>query len=124
MQISSSSGQPLLIEITTAPPAPPPCTGTRSFYVDPGGRVIARTRLTAHLTVDAAFSQPMLKCWGEEKMIDAQPGIALPTPPLVVPESVHRLVGMKRAQRVGPTLVKQLAIGGAGFRLDQRVVLP
>src|SRR4029077_18626949 len=51
-----------------------------SFYVDPGRRMIARALRTAHRAVDAAFSQPMLKRRGEEKMIDAQPGIALPTP--------------------------------------------
>src|SRR5215207_4247236 len=92
--------------------------------LDPGGGVVAGAFAAAFLAIDAAFLQSRAERGRQQKVIDAQAGIALPAPPLVVPEGVHRLVGEQGSERIGPALGDQLGIGRASLRLHQRVVLP
>ena len=56
-------------------------------------------------------------------MVDAETGVARPGAGGVVPEGVEPLlVGVERAQRVGPALVDDAAEGGLAFGLEQRVI--
>jgi hypothetical protein len=57
-------------------------------------------------------------------VIETQAAIAFPKVPLVIPERVHRLLGMKRANRVVPALREKTLIGGAALRLQQGVTIP
>src|SRR5918995_655079 len=99
-----------------------PRSGKSLAQLDPGGGVVAGALAAALLAIDAAFLQPRAERRRQQKMIDAQAGVALPAPPLVVPEGVHRLVGEQGSERVGPALRDELGIGRASLRLHQRIV--
>src|SRR5437868_6254267 len=94
------------------------------FKLDPGRRMIARPFPPPHLAVDVGGNQPRGRVGAEQEMVDAQPGIARPGVPPIVPEGVDRLCGVEVADGVGPALLQQPGISGAGLRLHQRVVEP
>ena len=66
--------------------------------------MVARTVLAAHPFVDASVNQAPSQIGTEEKVIDSQFGVALPALSIVVPEGIHRLIGMQCADSVGPPL--------------------
>ena len=57
-------------------------------------------------------------------MVQPKPCVALPSLPLVIPERIDALSGIEVADRIGPALFHQCAIGCAGCWLDQRVLRP
>ena len=78
--------------------------------LDPGRRVVARFLLAPRPFVDAGASQPVGGLGRAQQMVDAEARVALPAAGGVVPEGVELLlVGMERAQRVGPALVDDAA---------------
>jgi DNA polymerase-1 len=58
--------------------------------------MIAGSGLAAHIAIDTGRFEPGGDFGAEQKMIEAQPGIARPTVPQVIPEGVHGRVGMLR----------------------------
>src|SRR6202035_5902432 len=60
----------------------------------------------------------------QKNVVKAQSGIALPAIPHVVPEGVHWLLRMERADRVDPTLREKMSVGSAALRLQKRVLVP
>ena len=90
----------------------------------PDRGMIARVLLAAHVAIDPGILQSLGEQRAQQNMIEPQAGVALPPVPHVVPEGVDALVGMERAQRVGPALLDKAGIGGAALGLHQRVVIP
>ena len=60
----------------------------------------------------------------EQRVVDADAGVALEAVPPIMPEGVDALVGMERADRVGPTLRDQLGELLARFGREQGVLGP
>src|SRR5690606_33930308 len=86
----------------------------------PRRRVVAGAFPAAHLAVDAAALELAHEIFAEEEVIEAQARVPLPAVPHVVPERIERrLVRIEPAQRVGPALLEQRSIGGAGGGLHQ-----
>src|SRR5206468_2998411 len=57
-------------------------------------------------------------------MVDAQTGVAAVSISEIIPEGVYPLVGMELSEGIRPTLRKKVAIGGADFRAEKRVIQP
>ena len=57
-------------------------------------------------------------------MVNAQPGVAAVGISEIIPEGVYPLVGMELSEGIRPTLRKKVAIGGADFRAEKRVIWP
>src|SRR4051812_46074427 len=76
--------------------------------LDPGRRMIARTREPAHVAVDAGSSQALGQWWAQQQMVDAQVGIAGERIAPVFPERVDALLGMELADGVDPALFERL----------------
>ena len=57
-------------------------------------------------------------------MIETEAAIAFPALPHVIPERVHRFLGMERANGVGPALREKDLISRAALRLQQGVAIP
>ena len=55
-------------------------------------------------------------------MVDAKPRVALPPVSLVIPERIHRRIGMHCADRIDPTLIKNTPKQSARLRLHKRVL--
>jgi hypothetical protein len=89
---------------------------------DPRGRVIARAFEPPHLSVNTGFNEAFGSFWVEQQMIDAKPGIAWPPVSHVVPEGVHRRIGMQFAHSVDPALVENAPKQGARLRLYKSVL--
>src|SRR5436309_3435042 len=70
----------------------------------PGRRVIAGLGLAAHPAVHARLKQARRELTGQQQVVDAQAGIALPVLAEVIPEREDRLVGIELPDRVGPAL--------------------
>ena len=70
----------------------------------PYGRMIACAFHSAGVAVDASLLHALSQRGTQQKVIETQAAIAFPTVPLVIPERVHRLLGMKRANRIAPAL--------------------
>ena len=62
-----------------------------------------------HLAVDAGGDQAAGKERAQQQVIDAQTGVAGKGVPEIFPECVDPLIGMQRAQRVGPALRDEAA---------------
>eukprot|EP00456_Euglypha_rotunda_P031682 TRINITY_DN24634_c0_g1_i2.p1 TRINITY_DN24634_c0_g1~~TRINITY_DN24634_c0_g1_i2.p1 ORF type:complete len:153 (+),score=19.07 TRINITY_DN24634_c0_g1_i2:12-470(+) len=56
-------------------------------------------------------------------MVDAKARVARPAIRLIIPEGPDAAIRVATEDRVGPAVSQQAAIGGAAFRLHQRVVL-
>jgi exodeoxyribonuclease-3 len=61
---------------------------------------------------------------GETSWNGVATGVAFPSLPLVIPEGVHRLFGMERANGVGPALREKVLIHCAALGLQKGVKLP
>src|SRR6185437_1546122 len=96
----------------------------RAVKFDPGRRVVARLLPAAHAAVDARRVQTCGGGRAEQKVIDAQAGVARVSVPKIVPKGVDALAGMKGAQSVGPTLRDQAAKGFANLDAEQGVIDP
>ena len=73
---------------------------------------------SANVTIDVCISKPIRKQAAHEQMIQTHPGVASPCIAQVVPERVHRFVGMQRVDRISPTLRQKAArqaARGAGW---------
>ena len=80
--------------------------------------MIAGLLSSSHVTIDAGTLQTLFQIGAEQNVIDAEPAIALPALPHVVPERVHRFFGMERANGVGPALREKVLIRGAALWLQ------
>ena len=85
--------------------------------------MIAGVFLAADLAIDAGGEEPLRRLFAQEQMIDAQAGVARPAVPQIAPIGVDRRVGMQRANGVAPALIEKLREAGAGFRLEQRILI-
>jgi hypothetical protein len=83
--------------------------------------MIARTFLAAYLSIDTGIHQELRGFRTEQQMIEAQPGIARPSVPKIIPERVHRF-GVQSPDRVDPALIQQAPKRCARLRLDKRIV--
>src|SRR5687768_6962964 len=86
--------------------------------------MVAGALPSANVAIDAGVAQARCNAWAEQDVIEAQPGIARPAIPLVVPESVDLLARVQRPQRIGPALLQQALERRAAFGLQQRVIVP
>jgi hypothetical protein len=78
---------------------------------DPDGRVIACPLAAPHIAIDHGRDQAVGDGRAQQKMIDAQPGVAGKGVPKILPESVDPLIRVESPQRVGPALLDKSAIG-------------
>ena len=74
--------------------------------------MITGSYLPTHLSIDPSLHQAADERWTEQEMVEPQTGVPAPAIALVVPKRVHRLPGMKRADRVGPALVQKTLKSG------------
>ena len=89
-----------------------------------GRAVVAGVRLTS----DGAVHTGGLKAVGgrlaQQDVVYPQARVSLPSVPQVMREGVHRLPRVKGADRVHPSLFRQLRKGSPARRLNQRVLVP
>ena len=86
--------------------------------------MIARVFAAAHLAVDAGCGKALRQWRAEQKMIDAQTGIASEGIPEILPERVDPLARVQRPQRISPALLDKAAIGIPHLGAEQRVIDP
>src|SRR6516164_10747329 len=72
--------------------------------------MVARVFAPSHLTIDAGDRETLRQKGAEQKMIDAQTGIASKGVPKILPERVDPLARVQSPQRVGPALLHKAAI--------------
>src|SRR5580693_1989783 len=77
-----------------------------------------------YIAIDAACDEARREIWAQEKMIDAQSGIAGEGVPEILPECVDALFGMELPDRICPTLFHEIGIGFAHLRAEQGIVAP
>ncbi len=92
------------------------------FQLDPDRRVIAGLFPAARGPVDAGGRQLRRQRRAQQRMVDADAGVALERVPPVRPKSVDALVRVERADGVGPALPDQLREPRARLRREQRVL--
>jgi hypothetical protein len=82
----------------------------------------------ARLTTDRAVHTGGLKAvggrWAQQDVVYPQARVSLPSIPQVMPEGVDRLARVKGADRVHPSLFRQLGKSSPACRLNQRVLIP
>ena len=71
--------------------------------------MIARTLQPPHLAIHTRINQALCSSRVQQQMVDAEARIALPAVSHVIPECVHRRIGMQRADRIDPTLIEKFA---------------
>ena len=98
-------------------------SGAAFAQLDPDRRMIAGIVLAANGAIDAGGDKALGGFLAQQQMIDAQAGVARPAVAQVAPVSVHRRVGMQRADGVAPALTEQARETRAAFRLQQRVLV-
>jgi len=86
--------------------------------------MVARLVERPRAGVDAGCLEPLRRGLVQQQMVDADAGIAFERAPPIGPEAVDALIGMQVADRIGPALVEDAAIGGFGFGREERVLLP
>ena len=94
----------------------------RSFEHNPGRRMIAGTFKASDLAVNACIAQSLCGVRIQQQMIDAKAGVARPAIPFVVPERVHRLIRMHRADRIDPALIEKPPKQRSRLRLHKRIL--
>jgi len=77
--------------------------------------MIAGMLTFVYMLIDTAIAQPLGEIGREQNMIEAEARVARPAGPFVIPECVHGIVRMERAERIGQTAREELAKGGAAF---------
>src|SRR4029077_15142153 len=87
--------------------------------LDPRRGVIAGAFVPADPAVDAGREEALCRLRAQQQMIDAQPRVPLPAVSHVVPERIHRRVGMEHADCVDPPLAEDTSKKGAAFRLEE-----
>jgi hypothetical protein len=92
--------------------------------------VIARAFYPTDLAIDARIDEAFCGFRIQQKMVDAEAGIAFPPVSLVIPKCVHRGIGMHRTDGIDPALIEYApkqrprlrlhkSVGGIGFgRID------
>ena len=83
--------------------------------------MIAGALSAANLTIDARADKAVRGLGAQQQMIDAKARVSRPSVSHVIPERVHRRIGMQRPDCVNPTLVENALKKGAAFRLNKRV---
>jgi hypothetical protein len=82
--------------------------------------MIAGIRLPANVAIDAGGPQPRRYRRTEQQVIQSKPSIPRPAIAQIAPERKHRLIRMQFAQRIGPSHLDKLRIGGERRRLQKR----
>ena len=95
----------------------------RVAQLRPHWGVVARVVFAPNRAIDAGGDEAPGKLGAQQDLVEAQPCVALPSLPHVVPESVHRLIRMERAYSIDPTLCEKPLVGFAAPGLQQRVVV-
>src|SRR6185437_2776187 len=91
---------------------------------DPGRRVITRFLTAAHPVIDVGVEEAGREIGTQQQVIDSQTRVALEVIAKEVPERVEPFLRMAGAQGIHPALIEQTLVGGAGLRLQQRVLPP
>ena len=86
--------------------------------------MVARLLPTARAGIDARSYEAFHGGLVEQQMVDTNAGVALERLAPISPEAVYALLGMKVADRVGPTMIEVVLVGGLGVGCEQRVILP
>ena len=86
--------------------------------------MIACVVAAAHPTINTGGGETLRQGRAEQKMIDAQAGIASERIPEILPERVDPLARVQRPQRIGPALLYKTAIGIPHLGAEQRVIDP
>src|SRR6476620_6963387 len=94
------------------------------LQLDPHWRMVAGLFPAAYVAIDARRLEARRELRAQQKMVDADAGIALEGVAKVIPEREDLLAGIKLAQRVGPPLVDELAIRRARLWKEERVLDP
>ena len=84
--------------------------------------MITRVRFTAHIAIDTGHFDTPGGLGAEEQMIEPQTGVAFPAAPHVIPEGIHGLIRIERADGIHPTLIQDSLEGSARLRLDEGVL--
>src|SRR6185503_14794761 len=106
----------------TFPTPAPPLKGKGS-QLHPRRRVVRRLLLTPRPFIDTRALQPVRRLGRTKQMVEPKPQVPLPAAGGIVPESVELLlIGVQRAQRVGPALVDDPPPYLPRLRLHHRVV--
>ena len=84
--------------------------------------MVAGAGHASHVAIYAGIDQALRRFLAQEQMIEAKPCVARPAIPQIVPEGVHRLVGMQRADGIHPALVDKPAEQRARLGLNQRIL--
>ena len=84
--------------------------------------MIARAFKPPHLAIDTGINQALCGFRVQQQMVDTKAGIAFPAVSLVIPERVHRRIGMHRADRIDPALIEKAPKQRPRLRLHQRVL--
>jgi hypothetical protein len=77
-----------------------------------------------YFAIDPGAMQALPQSGTQKDVVETQAAVAFPSFPLVIPEGIHRLFGMKRANRIGPTLRQQALIRSAAVGLQKGVMIP
>jgi hypothetical protein len=86
--------------------------------------MVASALHSSGLTIDAGALQALGQRGTQQNVVETQTAIAFPALPHVIPERVHLLFGMERANGVGPALREKALIRSAALRLQQGVTIP
>ena len=84
--------------------------------------MIAGASHPPHLAIDSGLNQPLRRLLAQEQMIEAKPCVARPAVSQIIPEGVHRLVGMELADGIDPALVEEPPEQRARLGLNQSVL--
>src|SRR5260221_6039913 len=72
----------------------------------PSGGMIAGAFFPTNVTIHPCIDNSLGGLRAQQKMIDAEPRVALPPVPQIIPECVHRRIRMQRPDRIDPALVQ------------------
>jgi hypothetical protein len=86
--------------------------------------VITGSDLPPNVAIDPSLYQAAYQRRTDQEMVEAKAGVSTPAISLVVAERVRRVRGMKRSDRIGPSLVQETLESGPALRLQQRIVGP
>jgi hypothetical protein len=89
---------------------------------NPRWGVIARAFGPTNLAIDTRINEALCGFRVQQQMVDAEAGVALPPISPVIPECVHRRIGMHGADGIDPALIENAPKQRPRFRLHKRVV--
>src|SRR5690606_40258676 len=80
--------------------------------------------LIANPEVYSPIHQMFRDRWAQQQMVYAQPGVGLPMLTEIIPEGIHRLVGIQPTYCIDPSLLQQSLKALPTLGLEQRILFP